>query len=343
MSIEFSTTEYPKSPHFKDRTGQTIKGIEILQFLGQDKHSNSVYRCRCHCGNVWDVRINAIIGRENPSCGCSTSRLDNSVDKWKKHIGEKHGRLTIIDFERVLSGSRYRPQYICRCDCGNTVSVRVNQVLNEKTLSCGCYTKEIQRARLTGTGYSDGLYKTRIFNIWEAMHHRCYNKKHKNYMSYGGRGIGICYEWHRDNEYGFKNFYRWAMANGYQDNLSIERDDVDDDYYADNCRWVTQFEQSINKRNTVYVSIEQNFDAIGKPPIRYTFPIPIWAKITGMSTKAIRLRLANLGKTFNSVSEVLYTAPMESAREEKRTRMLHIPPEYMKYNRPDKFDESIHD
>ena len=175
------------------------------------------------------------------------------------------------------------------------------------------------------------------------MHHRCYDKNNSHYKYYGARGINVRYEWHRDNEYGFKNFYRWAINNGYRDDLSIERDDIDDDYYEDNCRWIPMSEQSLNKRDTVYVSIEERYDEIGKPPIRYTFPIPIWAKITGMTTKALRERLYNRNGTFNTVSEALFTAPMESTREQKKSRVLFIPPEYMKYNRPDKFDESIHD
>ena len=79
------------------------------------------------------------------------------------------------------------------------------------------------------------------------MKYRCLNKNGRRYKDYGGRGITICDEWKND----FKAFYDWAMANGYKDDLSIDRIDNDKGYYPENCRWATAFEQNHNKRNNV--------------------------------------------------------------------------------------------
>jgi allantoicase len=83
------------------------------------------------------------------------------------------------------------------------------------------------------------------------MKQRCYYSNHISYPTYGGRGITICDEWKND----FKAFYDWAIANGYQDDLSIDRIDVNGNYDPNNCRWATNREQSRNKSQTRYVTL----------------------------------------------------------------------------------------
>ncbi len=78
------------------------------------------------------------------------------------------------------------------------------------------------------------------------MKQRCYNSKKKEYKNYGGRGIKICDEWLND----FMNFYNWAISNGYQDDLTIDRIDVNSNYYPENCRWITKTLQNKNTRYT---------------------------------------------------------------------------------------------
>ena len=83
------------------------------------------------------------------------------------------------------------------------------------------------------------------------MRERCYYPKEKRYAQYGGRGIIVCDEWRND----FKAFYDWAMANGYKDNLSIDRIDVNGNYEPSNCRWTTLKVQANNKRSHHYITI----------------------------------------------------------------------------------------
>lgn len=98
---------------------------------------------------------------------------------------------------------------------------------------------------------------SRLSSIYRTMKNRCYNPKSYNYQNYGGRGITICEEW-LNNEFvkgeigrkskGFVAFREWATDNGYTDNLTLDRIDVNKGYSPENCRWVTMKVQSNNTR-----------------------------------------------------------------------------------------------
>lgn len=87
-------------------------------------------------------------------------------------------------------------------------------------------------------------YGKRLYGIWVGMRARCNRKTHHAYERYGGRGIKVCDEWND-----FTNFALWALDNGYTDELTIERKNVDGDYNADNCLWIPRGEQARNRSN----------------------------------------------------------------------------------------------
>ena len=161
----------------------------------------------------------------------------------KDITGQKFGSLTAIKF-CYKKNNRYF--WLFKCACGNEKIINKANVISGLTQSCGCYFKKI----IKKCNKTHGLSNTRIFSIWLGIKNRCCNINEPAYKNYGGRGITICKEWEND----FKTFYDWSMANGYQDNLTIDRINNNGNYEPSNCRWADKKIQANNQRNTVKIT-----------------------------------------------------------------------------------------
>ena len=155
------------------------------------------------------------------------------MPKWVDRTGQKYGMLTLVEY---LGARKWR----CRCDCGNEC-VRLGRNLNANS-HCGCQkakrNKEAGRKRST-----HGDSRTKLYKRWTAMHQRCENPKNDAFSNYGGRGITVCSEW---GDYG--TFKKWSIENGYREDLTIDRIDVNGNYEPSNCRWTTYNTQLSNRR-----------------------------------------------------------------------------------------------
>lgn len=127
-----------------------------------------------------------------------------------------------------------------KCYCGVEFKTVIRNVKTGQTRSCGCYNRQLIKEINT----THGLSRHRLYRVWSVMLDRCENKNNKGYENYGARGITVCDEWKTD----FKSFYDWAIENGYQEGLTIDRIDNDNGYFPNNCRWTTKKVQSRNTR-----------------------------------------------------------------------------------------------
>lgn len=154
--------------------------------------------------------------------------------------GKTFGMLTVLS-RSDDRGNGIKPvvKWECRCVCGKIISVKSDALLSGHTVSCGC-RKIIHHES----------YKriTRLYNIWKCMRQRCLNPNNPSYPNYGGKGVKICPEW---SEY--LAFKKWALSNGYADDLSIDRIDVNGNYGPDNCRWVDNKTQMNNTTRNRYL------------------------------------------------------------------------------------------
>lgn len=123
--------------------------------------------------------------------------------------------------------------------------------------------------------YKHGGTGTKLYEVWCSMRARCNRKTDKRYDHYGGRGISVCEEWSD-----FVAFRNWALKNGYQEGLTIDRIDNDGPYSPENCRWTTKKVQNNNQSTTTIIKVGD----VEKP-------LHIWADFIGIPPEALRRRL----------------------------------------------------
>ena len=127
----------------------------------------------------------------------------------------------------------------CKCDCGNFKEVASSSLLNGRSNSCGCLQKELITTH--------GMRNTPTYNSWDNMMARCYRESNPCYKEYGGRGIAVDKRWHN-----FQNFIEDMGKR--PESTTIDRKDPNKNYSLDNCRWVTNNVQQLNKRNNNIVT-----------------------------------------------------------------------------------------
>lgn len=163
------------------------------------------------------------------------------MGKFMDLTGLKFGDLTVI---KQIEDQGDKTQWLCLCSCGEETTAITNKLTSGRKKMCPACAQSRKRKTTT-----HGMSKTRIYEIWCGMKKRCNNKSEKSYPRYGGRGISVCREWEED----FGKFYEWAMSNGYDESLSIDRIDPNGNYEPSNCRWITMDAQSKNKRNNIVI------------------------------------------------------------------------------------------
>lgn len=118
--------------------------------------------------------------------------------------------------------------------------------------------------------------KKRVWVIWTHMRSRC---KDFEDPLYGGRGIKVCDEWQD-----YQTFKEWSLNNGYADDLSIDRKNVNGNYEPTNCRWATMKVQQRNRRNNRILTFNGQSQTIAE-----------WSDATNISASLISARINKLG------------------------------------------------
>lgn len=165
-------------------------------------------------------------------------------------VGQIFGHVSVIGEPIKGPDGSYFP---CMCDCGRPTFIRMGRLTSTPGVSCGHAADRTKHggAVRKSNATKHGLSQNRLYRIWCGIRYRCYNVDGPSYRHYGGRGITMCDEWYSD----YSTFREWALTNGYTDQLTIDRIDVNGNYEPDNCRWTTRQRQSMNRRNTMELSL----------------------------------------------------------------------------------------
>lgn len=144
----------------------------------------------------------------------------------------------------------------------------------------GCHGGRIDK--LVEANITHGLARHKVWRLWQGIHSRCHNPNNPSYTNYGGRGITMCDEWRNDKE----AFFKWALENGWQDGLQIDREDNNGNYEPSNCRFVDLITQANNKRTNLYLTIEGRTQTVAQ-----------WSRELGIPYEKLRLQYhGRLGK-----------------------------------------------
>lgn len=151
-------------------------------------------------------------------------------------------RWTIMEIDPPGTNRRASVQ----CICGARQRIRIQHLRTGESKSCGCLRREVSTltASLMGKKYGPVTIHgdarvARLYGIWAHMRDRTTNPNADNWRWYGGKGVRVCEDWRS-----YLVFKAWALANGYANNLTIDRIDSEGNYEPGNCRWITGSENS---------------------------------------------------------------------------------------------------
>lgn len=190
-------------------------------------------------------------------------------------IGKRFGRLIVLKNlppKRFSSGTSYRV-VLCRCDCGTEKEIRLKSIKNNDTKSCGCLNREKLKARSTHK-----MIESSEYSSWSSIIQRCTNKKSKHFKNWGARGITVCEEWKK-----FENFFA-DMGKKPFEGAQIDRIDNEKGYYKENCRWVTSRENLRNTRRNRIIKYKGQSKCLVE-----------WAELLKINYQTLRSRIGRLG------------------------------------------------
>lgn len=270
---------------------------EIIDF--EFENGVPTFKLKCaECGNIITANYKIIKNRAKKYKKCH--KHFNLVKYDESYIGRKKNFLKVIGLTRT---DKNRKLFICECDCGNVKLIEPAMWEKEIIKSCGCYFESLKLE------HSEEL--DRLRRIYSGMVQRCYNKNSFSYKNYGGRGISICSEWLNDRE----KFIEWSLSNGYKNNLSIDRIDVNGNYEPSNCRWATNEVQLENRRPLSEWRKRKPRKLKTLTIDGETRTLREWYIFYNTSEQAVRYRMKNLGMT---LEQALKTPKITDGRPRKQ-------------------------
>lgn len=155
-----------------------------------------------------------------------------------KLLGQRFENLTVV--QKLKMNNHREMKWLCICDCGNMYKATSHGLTHGETVCC----KECAKRKIAVSNTKHGCEPIELWHAYTNMKTRCHNPKYTLYHRYGGRGITVCNQWSNS----FVAFRDWALNNGWEKGLTLDRINNDGNYCPENCKWSTVQEQSNNRR-----------------------------------------------------------------------------------------------
>lgn len=70
----------------KDYTNQEFNGVKVLEFIKVNNHRKRIWKCLCHCGNIFETIGSTVASGHTRSCGCSRiPQMERFYAEYKTH------------------------------------------------------------------------------------------------------------------------------------------------------------------------------------------------------------------------------------------------------------------
>ena len=156
-----------------DQIAEKYGMLTLIKEVPKGNLKSRRFEAKCDCGKIKVVCLNYLRNNLVISCGCYRKKIRGKARLIDVKIGDRYGKLTIIEEILRLSEHFEERKFKCLCDCGNEKIILLNSLRTNRTLSCGCYLIE----KITKHGDS----KLSEYKTWSGMKQRCYNPKTKWY------------------------------------------------------------------------------------------------------------------------------------------------------------------
>lgn len=207
----------------KNITGQTFGLLTVIRRGTRRDPRHTYWKVRCRCGKRKEIRSDSLRSGAIRSCGCiPRGHPAENIS------GQKFGRLTAIC--RVGSTGRRQSSWLCRCRCSREVVVRLDQLRDGTTRSCGCWYKASRRIIGYKHGHARIRAKTPEYSAYSREKSWCHNPNDRNYSRCGGSGVLFLFE-------DFPSFLAEVGKKPGPD-FWLMRGDPDGNFEAGNLGWV---------------------------------------------------------------------------------------------------------
>ena len=124
-----------KNKHQLEEIGKRYGQLTVIEFDSISNDRRYVWRCKCDCGNIITARVTSL--HNGTTIQCPECAKQNRKSQMIDETGNKYGRLTVIQRDFSKPNSKKNAYWLCKCDCGNIVSV-LGVKLRLGQISCGC-------------------------------------------------------------------------------------------------------------------------------------------------------------------------------------------------------------